>query len=259
MLAVEQLGACVPVSLERIGEAVDALSGQTSIRIENLKASIGVAQAACARLCGSVHLWSNSLCCLPHENLDEECSTLVFEMLKTSGVLAKLPCFAVQIMRLITSVSGQAALIAPVEVMHEVASPVDNWGPSLNIYVRMEVKVLGELLITLFEQMRDETVDSIMLVGHQNCIWLASSLLWLFEDKTCLLINDVVIKGHTGAKLCIRIEPVREVPWRMQVFKASEDPTKFVFVVSEEDINCPSQVPLRSLKSFIQSFLFERV
>ena len=56
---------------------------------------------------------------------DEECSTLIFEMLKISSVLARMPCSAVQIARVITQFSGQADTIAPVDVMHEVASAID--------------------------------------------------------------------------------------------------------------------------------------
>jgi hypothetical protein len=257
VLAVEQLGACVPVSPERIDEAVNALGGQTSVRIQNLKVSIGIASGGLCRVMRqSTPLLQFFVLCAACKVtlLDEDCSTLMFEMLKTSEVLVKLPCSAVQIMRMITQVSGQAGLIAPVDMMHEVASAVDEWNPDPDVFRRMEVKVLAELLITLFEQMRDETVDSVVLVGHQNCIWLASSLLWLFRDKACLLIDNVAIKGHPGAKLCIHIEPREDVPWNMQVFKASEDPTKFIFEMSADEIDSLSQIPLRSLKSFLNQY-----
>ena len=257
VLAAEQLGACVPVSPERIGEAVNALGGRNAIRIQNLKASIGIASGGlCKIMRQSTPLIQFFVLCAACKVtlLDEECSTLMFEMLKTSKVLAKLPCSAVQIMRMITQVSGQAALIAPVDVMHEVASAVDEWNPSPDTFQRMEVKVLAELLTTLFEQMRDEAVDNIELVGHTNSIWLASSLLWLFGDKACLLIDKVAIKGHPEAKLCIHIEPGKDVPWNMQVFQASEDPTKFVFKMSADEIDSLSKVPLRSLKSFLNQY-----
>lgn len=132
VLAVEWLGGCVPVSPERIGEAVNALGGQSSVRIQNLKASIGIASGGlCKVMRQSTPLIQFFVLCAACKLtfLDEDCSTLMSEMRKTSGVLAKLPCSAVQIMRLITQVSGQAGLIAPVDTMHDVASAVDEWNP----------------------------------------------------------------------------------------------------------------------------------
>lgn len=257
VLAVERLGACVPVAPERIDEAVNALGGQSSVRIENLKASIGIASGGlCKVMRQSTSLIQFFVLCAACKLtiLDEDCSSLMFEMMKTSEVLASLPCSAAQIMRIISQFSGQAGQIAPVDVMHEVASAVDEWNPDPDIFRRMEAKVLAELLVTVCEQMRDETVDGIVLVGHLNSVWLASSLLWLFGDKACLLINDVAIKGHSEAKLCIQIEPSDNVPWNMQVFKASEDPTKFVFEMSADEIDSLGQVPLRSLKSFLNQY-----
>ncbi|KIW18621.1 hypothetical protein PV08_02910 [Exophiala spinifera] len=257
VLAVEQLGACVPVSPERIDEAVNALGGQTSIPVQNLKASIGITSGGlCMVMRQSTPLLQFFVLCAACKVtlLDEECGNLMFEMLKTSKVLAKLPCSAVQITRMISQVSGQAGLVAPVDMMHEVASAVDERGPTPDIFRRMEVNVLAEMLIALFEQIRDETVDGITLVGHQNCVWLASSLLWLFGDRSCLTIDDTVIKGDVGAKLCIHIEPVKDIPWNMQVFRKSEDPTEFVFEISSDESDSLGQIPIRSLKSFLGQY-----
>ena len=50
VLAVEQLGACIPVAAERIDEAVNALGGNTSVRVENLKASIGISSGGLCKV-----------------------------------------------------------------------------------------------------------------------------------------------------------------------------------------------------------------
>ena len=42
VLAVEHLGACIPVAPDRIAEAYDALGRHTSKRVDNLKAWIGI-------------------------------------------------------------------------------------------------------------------------------------------------------------------------------------------------------------------------
>jgi hypothetical protein len=257
VLAVEQLGACFQVAAERIDEAVNALGGQNSVRVENLKASIGISSGGlCKVMRQSTALLQFFVLCAACKTilLDDECSTLMFEMLKTSSVLAKLPCSAVQIMRMITQFSGQAEMIAPADMMHEVASAVDEWNPESDTFRKLEFKVLAELLLVLFEQMRDEAVDSIVLVGHQNSVWLSSSRLWLFGDKACLLIGDKTVKGDPKAKLCIQIVPNRSVPWNLQVFKASDNPIQFVFETSADEIDSLNQIPLRLLKSFMNQY-----
>ncbi|KAF8847374.1 hypothetical protein BDZ45DRAFT_811632 [Acephala macrosclerotiorum] len=240
VLAVEQLGACFPVAAERIDEAVTVLGGSNSVRVENLKASIGISSGGlCKVIRQSTALLQFFVLCaaLKTTLLDDECSTLMFEMLKTSSVLAKLPCSAVQIMRMITQFSGQAEMIAPTDMMHEVASAVDEWHPELDTFRKMEFKVLAELLLTLFEQMRDETVDSILL-----------------GNKACLLIGDKAVKGDLKAKLCIQVELTRSVHWNLQVFKASDNPIRFVFEMSADETDSLSQIPLRLLKSFMNQY-----
>ena len=257
VLAVEQLGACIPVAAERIDEAVNALGGNTSIRVQNLKASIGISSGGlCKVMRESTPLLQFFALCAACKTvfLDDECGNLMFEMLKTSKVLAKLPCSAVQIFRMITQFSGQAGTIAPVDKMHEIASAVDGWSPEPDTFRRMELKVLAELLLTLFENMRDEAVESILLVGHKNSVWLASSLLWLLEDKAWLIINDKVIKGKPEAKLCIQIEPRENIPWNLQIFKESGDPVKYVYEMSEDEVESLNHLPLRLLKSFMDQY-----
>lgn len=138
--------------------------------------------------------------------------------------------------------------------MHEVAVAVDEWNPEPDTFRRMEFKVSAEILLTLFEQMRDETVDSILLTGHENSIWLASSLLWLLGEKAWLLIGDRTIKGDPKAKLCIQIEPTRNVPWNLQVFKASDNPIQFVFETSADETDSLNRIPLRLLHSFMNQY-----
>lgn len=257
MLAAQQLGACIPAASERISEAVDALGGQDSVKVSNLKVSIGISSGGlCKVMRQSTPLLQFFVLCAACKTtlLDDECSTLMFEMLKTSTVLAKLPCSAGQIMRMITQFSGQAEAIAPADNMHEVASAVDKWTPEAETFCRMDPKVLAEMLFTVFDHVRDEAVDSMLLVGHKNSIWLASSLLWLLGDKAWLLIGDKAIKGDSRAKLCIQIEPTQRISWSLQVFKASDDPTKFVFEMPGDDVDTINRIPLRLMKSFMNHY-----
>ena len=257
VLAVEQLGACIPVAAERIDEAVNALGGNTSIRVQNLKASIGISSGGlCKVMRESTPLLQFFALCAACKVifLDDECGTLMFEMLQTSKVLAKLPCSAIQIVRMINQFSGQAGTVAPIDKMHEIASAVDGWSPESDTFRRMEYKVLAELLLTLFDHMRDEAVESILLVGQRNSIWLASSLLWLLEDKAWLLIGDSVIKGNPHAKLCIEIKPNENIPWNLQIFKESGDPINYIYEMSEDEIDSLNHLPLKLLKSFMDQY-----
>jgi hypothetical protein len=134
--------------------------------------------------------------------IDEECAILAFEMLRTSGLLAKYPVATSQLTRLVSQLSGHAEAIVPVDLMTEIASASDKYGPDTGVFARMDLKVLSELLVRLFESVRDESVDSITLIGHDHGVWLAASLLWLLGDDAWLLIGEDTVEGDPRSKLC---------------------------------------------------------
>lgn len=257
VLTVEKLGACIPTTPDRIGEAVDALGGQTSVKVQNLQALVGISSGGLSKMMRqSTPLLQFFVFCSACKMIfvDEECSTLVFEMLKSSSVLANLPCSAAQIARMITQFSGQADTIAPVYVMHEVASAIDHYHPEPDIFRRLEFKTLAELLTTLFDSLRDQAVESIVLTGHANCVWLASTLIWLLGDEACIAIRDNIVKGDPKAKLCVKIEPTNNVPWNLQIFKESQKPTEFVFAMPPDEPDSLHRIPLQSLKVFMSQY-----
>ena len=262
LIAAGYLGVYIPVAPKRINESVDALGGQTSVNVENVKASIGIYSGGLCRIIRqATPLIQFFALCASFKTvfLDDECGNLIFEMIDQSGVLEKCPCSAEQLTRLVSQVAGQADSIAPVNKMHEVALAVDDWQPKGDTFLRMELNALAELLLKLFENMRDETVDSIVIAGHLGSIWLGSSLLWLFGDESWLLIDDQVIQGDPKAKLCIEIEPREKIPWNMQALKLSENPIKYVFERAHDEVDTLHQIPLKSLKSFMNHYYWETI
>ena len=186
--------------------------------------------------------------------LDEECSTLILEMLKTSKVLASLPCSAAHVMRIITQFSGQARKIAPADKMHEVAVVIHDQSPSPSAFRKMDCEVLAKLLTSLFDSMKDEASESVTLSGQYNSVWLVSTLLWLFQDEACLIINESLVKGDPKAKLCISIQGEPDNSWNLQVFRKSDDPTNFVFSMRTEKVVSLSQIPLHMFQSFVNHY-----
>lgn len=70
ILAAEQLLAWIPAAPKRIGEAVDALGGHTSVRLENIKAWIACGPEGSARPFDSLHhLYSSSCYVSPAKRL----------------------------------------------------------------------------------------------------------------------------------------------------------------------------------------------
>ncbi|MCJ1327757.1 hypothetical protein MMC10_004432 [Thelotrema lepadinum] len=263
VLAAEQLGACIQVAPERIEQAVDTLAGQTSIRVQNLVASIGIHSGGLVRMMQqSTPLIQFFVLCAACKTtlLDEECSKLVFEMLKTSNLLSNLPCSGSQLLRLISSFSGQAAMIAPAEEMHEIASAIDEFNHAFlrsgREFQSMEFPKLANLLMAIFEHIRDDTVESIVLEGNQNSIWLSSTLLWLLGNRAFLLIGDKVIKGNPGGKLCIviAIEADCTLSWSLKAFKAKHDILSFISETTKDINKSLSQIPLRLSKSFLKQY-----
>lgn len=257
VLVAERLGASIPAAPERIAEAVDALGGQTSVQVENLKAMVGITSGGlCKAIRECTPLVRFFVLCAGCKTilLDTECSTLMFEMLKTSNVLSSFPCSPAQIGRLIGQISAQADSIAPSDMMHEVASAVDEFNPGPGIFKRMDFKPLAELFMKLFEQVSDEAVDTILLRGHKNSVWLASTLLWLLGDDASLMIGRTHIRGEEDAKLCIQILPDSDLPWSMQVFTPTGNPTKLIFDISSDGRDSISRIPLGMMRSFFDQY-----
>lgn len=260
VLAVEALGSIFLASADRINEAVDALGGNDSVRVENVLASIGLTSGGLRHTTRkSTGLLQFFLVCTMSKLcfIDEECATLAFEMLKTSGLLAKYPVATSQLTRLVNQLSGHAEAIVPVDLMTEIASKLDEYQPDTGVFARMNLKVLSELLVRLFESVRDESIDSITLVGHDHAVWLAPSLLWLLGDDAWLLIGEDTVKGDPRSKLCVQIEPKSSEPWKLQIWKTSKDPIEYVFDYDKDESDTLRRIPLGTMKSYLNQYYWE--
>ena len=254
VLAIDKLGTCIPVAPDRIAEAYNALGSQTSVRVDNLKAWIGIASGGLCRMVRkSTPLLQFFVFCAACKMMlpDQECSNMVFEMMKMAGVLVETPCSAIQISRVIASFSGQAYTIAPTELIHKAARAVDREFPIEGIYRSVDLKATAELFVVIFDHMRDEGVKSAILRGHFNSVWLVSTLLWLFQGKAFVQVGEKLLEGDPGAKLSLIIEPKKGIPWSLQLFRAFGDPIEFVYEVSNDE-NVPlTPIPLRLTKSYV--------
>jgi hypothetical protein len=257
VLAAEALGLGLIVSSKRIGEAVEALGGNDSTRLESIRAFIGLSS-------GKIHhvirhstpllqfflvITASKLC-----YTDTELGDLAFQMMVHASVLKNTPVAPSQLTQLIRKFSGQSESIVPFQVMHEIASTVDRYNPGISLYSRMDGDELAKLLIRAFESVRDETVHEIVLKGHDHSIWLATFFWWLLPDKTCIIVGTDVIKGSPGMKLTIEIEPREIVPWEMQTWKNSGDPTNYVLSYDRNENGLLNRLPIHEAKSYFTQY-----
>ena len=79
-----------------------------------------------------------------------------------------------QLAQLVQAFSGQAELLVPINLMHEIAVAVDAQSPAQDLYVRSDTKTLAELLVRTFEAMNDDSVKEVVLAGRIHGVWLAT-------------------------------------------------------------------------------------
>ena len=138
--AAESLGFGIVVSPKRIDEAVVALGGNESLRLSTLKVLIGLNAGGIVRTTRSSTALKQFFLLMTASKLcfsESELGTLAFEMISKSGFLAKFPVAAVQLTQLIHTLSGHAEKIVPADLMHEVASEVDEYAVNTLLYHRI--------------------------------------------------------------------------------------------------------------------------
>jgi hypothetical protein len=257
VLAAESLGLGLVVSPKRIGEAVEALGGNDSTRLESIRAFIGLNSGNIHRIMRHstpllqffLVITASKLC-----YTDTELGDLAFQMMIHTSVLKSSPVASSQLAQLIRTFSGQSESVVPFEVLSDIALAVDRHDPGSGLYARIDADDLAMLLIRAFENIRDEAVHEVVFKGHHHAVWLATFFWWLLPEKTCIVVGDDVIKGSTDAKLTINIQPVDTQPWEMQTWKGSGDPTKYVFSYDTNDVGPLNRLPIHEAKSYFEQF-----
>jgi hypothetical protein len=254
ILAAENLGFGFVVSSKRIEDAIGALGGNDSIRLESIQGHIGLRSRDLQRIVRQstslLQFFLVITACKPCFT-DSELGDLAFSMLDKTNVLRKYPVSSTQLTQFIQTLSGHAEMIVPIMQLGEIAVAVDNENPSCSdLYDRMGAEDLANLLIHTFEGLADQDVIEMKLKGHTHAVWLATLFSWLRPDATHVCVGEKSIKGIIGTKLTIDIMVDGSDPWELEVFKADTDVTKYVFNNAQDEITSIYRIPLHQAKHF---------
>lgn len=121
------------------------------------------------------------------------------------------------------------------DLLTKVASALDACNAPAAVFRKMSPATTAQLLVTVFEHLRDDTVDSILLEGNEDSVWLATTLLWLLDGISSLLTNDQQVQGDPHAKCCMRITTDCDVSWKLQVWRGSASVLSFVYDVQDDE------------------------
>lgn len=185
VLAAEALGTGILINTKRFNDAIDALGGNESLRLSEIKATIGLSSgglrmhmrqsSALVRffaLCASLKL------CF----IDDEVGSLIFNMLAESNLLAKVPASSTQLSSLVSQLSGHAEKIVPTDLLEQIAQAVEQHQCKPGVYERFPITELARLFVELFEVLRDDSTRTVSLHGYCYSVWLSAALCWLLED-----------------------------------------------------------------------------
>ncbi|KAL9053367.1 MAG: hypothetical protein Q9162_004808 [Coniocarpon cinnabarinum] len=186
VLAAEALGSGIFISKHRYSEAIDALEGNKNLRIDALKALIGLQASSLKKAMREssslIHFFVLVAACKPCF-LDEEIASIVFEMMVKSDLLSKYPVSAGQLTSLVEHLSGSAETIVPMSVMNSVASAAADHPTGRSTFERLSASTLAQFFVTLFECVREQTVTAVVVHAQVHAIWMSTGLLWLLEDE----------------------------------------------------------------------------
>lgn len=260
VLAAEALGAGILVAPVRIKDALQALGANESFRLQQTRISIGLMHGNTQRaIQSSTPLLQFFVFCTAFKLIyvDEAIGDIMFEMMSTTGLLAKHPISPPQLTRLLNQVSAHSDQCVPIDLMHQIASTVAEFSPGPNVYMHMEHQALAKLLTQVFEKMRDEEARSLCLTGHVSSVWIATALLWWFEDDAYLIVGGKLVCGKGDVRLLIVLLPHSSDPWKLEVWRKTEDALKFVFEDPQDEPRYINRLPLKDLINFFDAYQFQ--
>ncbi|CZR70042.1 uncharacterized protein PAC_19943 [Phialocephala subalpina] len=235
VLAVEQLGFGLLASPERIDDAIVALRGNDSVRVESAQAWIGLRAGELHRifrestpLLQFFLLFAACKTCYA----DSEIGDIAFGMVVKAGVLKEF--------------------MAPITVMHEIAVAVDGHRPEVHLYGHIEPGEVADIFVQVFRNLVDDTALEVMLTGTYHGVWLATVFSWLLPKEVCVAVDNETIRGSPGAKLTINIIAREYTPWRLDVWRSdgNKSPRGYVFETDRGlEMRYPKRFPISQAKS----------
>ncbi|KAH7418719.1 hypothetical protein BKA64DRAFT_207069 [Cadophora sp. MPI-SDFR-AT-0126] len=254
VLAVEQLGFSLLASPERIDDAIVALRGNDSVRVESAQAWIGLRAGELHRifrestpLLQFFLLFAACKTCYA----DSEIGDIAFGMVVKAGVLKRYPVASEQLTQLLRVLSSHAEFMAPITVMHEIAVAADGHRPKAHLYGHIEPGEVADIFVQVFRNLVDDMALEVMLTGTYHGVWLATVFSWLLPKEVCVVVDNETIRGSPGAKLTINIIARENTPWRLDVWRSdgNKSPRGYVFETDRGmEMRYPKRFPISQAK-----------
>lgn len=188
VIAAQHLGDLMIVHPDRIGQAVDALGGSESFRIENIKLSMGLSSGGIAaqvrKSTSAIRCFLFATCLSLHMTPDE-IGAFLYEMMERAGLLDIVPVSPAQLTSFISTLEGHMK-----ELLSRENVATASLGPLLDIlssrissdevhWYPLDAKAMGDVFLQTFEAIRSEEVSMAELSGGMGAVWLASIFSWL--------------------------------------------------------------------------------
>ena len=236
VVAAEALGSMMIVDDRLIGKAVDALGGNKSFRLESLKLQIGLSSGGIPsqiRKCTPA-IKTFLLITALKQHLDAEAiGDLLYEMLLCSKSLATLPVSSSQLRGLTVVLEGHCVELLsqekiPTTVLAPVLDAIVPNGNSHAIFAEMIPDEASEVLLAVFNAIRDGEVRHLKITGQRFGIWLVSVLGWLCPSEIAVFNNqDQLLFGNACGKISIIFRHTSE-SWSLEYWYEADDVSKLI-------------------------------
>jgi hypothetical protein len=177
ILAAKNLGFGLVASSTRISDAITALGGSTSVRVESLQAHVGIRcndlQKAMQQSTSLLQLFLTIAACRPCF-IDSELGDLAFHMMDKTGILRRYPVSSLQMVQLVQSFSAQSETIAPSTLMHDIAVAISSQGVHRGLFDRMEPPEIAELLVRTLQGFVDQSINEVIIKGCVHGVWITT-------------------------------------------------------------------------------------
>jgi hypothetical protein len=206
VIAAEHLGSLMIVHPQRIGQAIDALGGSNSFRLENVKLSLGLSSGGIAaqvrKSTPAIRCFLFAACLSLHLT-PTEIGSFLYEMMEHAGLLEAVPVSPAQLVSFVSTLEGHMK-----ELLHREQVAATSLAPLLDIlstqtssnsqhFEPLKAKLASAICLETFQAIRSEEVSSAKLSGCMGGVWIASIFSWLCpNDVSTISKGNVLSRAH---------------------------------------------------------------
>lgn len=214
-LAIKPLGVSLIVMSNLISDGVNALKGNKSIQLADVRLLLGLswgglaAQMRLATACVRAFLLISALRICVYDDLG--IAEIVYKYLSGAKLLDLGPVSVQQLKCFIDIVAGYSNALMP-SVQHTIDEVIkslsslgsQNW--PWTCFNPLAIKSVSEIFIYCFEAIQQDEGRYIELSGQDRLIWIVTVLLWLYPDEVSFFSQKQCLTGATMGKVWIIVD-----------------------------------------------------